>query len=398
MPSGNRIKKRPSAKTRVRKINKDVLSSQFSQSQIQSQALSQSQTNLEPRTIARTPVRKNKAPNSLVMPHQTIFSPQKKDGDLIDDDAQDHEEKSELSDDTDTDLDKQILDDNIIEIESSADEKNTGEKDASEDSNHVNTYYLPLSTRKWQSLPQQAHSELSTLLHLLSPPSLESAGSIYLKAFEDSLLKPLTDRFANVLLPPVHKNANNVLQQQRQRQRSSTDFNLKTLHQEQTRLNTSYDVNSKQLDTLFLQLLREKEAIATERRFLHQLKGKINRWKKGKEKRLERLKSQLGNDFDDINHILDSRNSGVNSVDDLDMIDDDIDKVSYTYDTENIVEKIDGVDEINGDNDDEDDEGNERVVSTLVKFKDFLDNVENSTESTSKFETSLRQLLNQLDM
>ncbi|GAV29106.1 hypothetical protein PMKS-002586 [Pichia membranifaciens] len=380
----NGTKKRPSAKTRVRKIDKDILASQFSQSRALSGS-QQSQPSLQ--SGQQTPRRRRKATNSLVKPHQTIFSPKKRIGET--DYSNDSPSNSELNDsDEDEDHGKKKEDYSEMNTSSSAEDigkkVETGSGDPQPEQKNglkpLTTYTIPLNTNKWQPLPQQVHSELSTLLQLLVPPSLSEMDAVYQVMLEKNVIRPISDKFSTIYLPPIHKYTPKKLQ----REPGSGDFNLNTLHQDQKRLLSGYDINSKQLDTLVLQLLKEKEMVTTERRYLRQLKEKVNRWKQNKEKRLQRLKSTLGDSFQEISRSIDTRNSGVDGADDLDMIDDS-----------------------NGESDDEilEDEaqsnkssaGDERVTRLLTKLNEQMKEAEESVDCEDKFQLSLKQLSNQLD-
>lgn len=367
MPPKNR-RNRPSAKTKVRKVDKDLLSSQFSQSQINSQ--SQKFPNVQ-----RTPQRRNKAPKSLVKQHQTILSPKKKD-DEIDEDVEEYESNESDNDSYDEHIESE---ESIIEIDSSSDDepfrkdqkRNENEDTVNKTVKPLTTYRTPLNTRNWVPLTEGSHSELSTLLHLLIPPSLDNMDPSYSKSLKNDVIRPLSDKFSTIYLPPIHKYSSKRIT------RSSGDFNINLLYQEQKRLLSSYDINSKQLDTLTLQLLKEKEMLATERKYRNQLKEKVNRWKQNKQKRIDRLKGNLGDSFKNIKDSLDSKNSGMDGADDLDMIEDS------ATDSEN---------ESNETEDAED----EHVVELLTKLNSQIDVLMSSTEGKRKFDLSLKQLLNQL--
>lgn len=367
MPPKHR-RNRPSAKTKVRKVDQDLLSSQFSQSQISTQSQKFP-------TVQRTPQRRNKAPKSLVKQHQTILSPKKKD-DEIEDELEEYE-----SDESDNDVHDENVDseESIIEIESSSDEEPSIKKQKkSDDENTVNntikpltTYKTPLNTRNWVPLTEGSHAELSTLLHLLIPPSLDDMDSSYTKLLKNDIIRPLSNKFSTIYLPPIHKYSSKRVT------RSSGDFNINLLYQEQKRLLSSYDINTKQLDTLTLQLLKEKEMVATERKYRNQLREKVNRWKQNKQKRIERLKNNLGDSFNDLKNSLDSKNSGVDGADDLDMVEDS---------------EIESENEINNTDDSKDD----HVVELLTKLNGQIDDISSFTQGKRKFDVSIKQLLNQL--
>lgn len=378
------IKKRPSAKTRVRKIDKDLLNSQFSQSQ----TLSQSQTTLKKtKNGQQTPRRRTKATNSLVKLHQTIFSPKKR---LDESGDESGEYSSDLENENNGNKSKQEKEEepnNDLGLDSSSDEiekqniatSTSPQPDQKDSGNALKTYTVPLNTKKWQPLPQQVHSELSTLLQLLSPPSLDGMSDVYRRKLEDDVILPLSDKFSTIYLPPVHK----YLPKKIHRQKGSGDFNLNMLHQDQKRLAPSYDINSKQLDILVLQFLKEKEMAVAERKYLRQLKEKINRWKQHKEKRLERLRSALGDSLKEISQSIDLRNSGVDGADDLDMIDES----SNDLDDEIMEEGTSADDHIDEE---------ERVTVLLSKLRDQMEEAETAEDARNKFEMSLKQLLNQL--
>lgn len=373
------IKKRPSAKTRVHKINKDILASQFSQSQ----TLSQSETNLK--SGQQTPKRRKKATNSLVKPHQSIFSPKKQTGEAEDDDL--HSKRDD--DDENKDDGKKEEEASELNTSSSAEdvEKKTETNSESPRPDQKNgwkpltTYTIPLNTKKWQPLPHQVHSELSTLLQLLVPPSLSEIDSVYQEMLEKNVIRPISDKFSTIYLPPIHKYASKKMQ----REPGSGDFNLNMLHQDQKRLISGYDINSKQLDTLVLQLLKEKEMVTVERKYLRQLKDKVNRWKQKKEKRLQRLKSTLGDSFQEVSKSVDARNSGVDGADDLDMISD----AAGGESDEEILE-----DEAQRN---KSSSGDERVTRLLSELNEQMKLAEKSVDSKEKFHLSLKQLLNQLN-
>lgn len=354
-----KTKRRPTAKTKVKKVDLDVLSSQFSQSQ---QSYSQH---------IKTPVRKNRALNSLVLPNSTIFSP-RKDEEYSQENAYDSgsgretEEKQEKVDGTDEE---------VIEVESgsSSEESSDGlphkrhtesSKDGFKKPKGLTSYTAPLNTKNWQPLPPQVHSELSTLLNLLIPTSVDDKEEYYAKALESEIIRPLIAKFASVYLPPIQNKSYRQLSNQR-----SNEFNLNMLDQEQARLTSSYDINSKQLDMLALQLVKEKEMIAIERGYLKKLKENINTWKTSKNRRLDRLKSELGEKFTNICNSLNAADSGFVGADDIDMVQDT--KADTNLDDPDL---------------------NKR----LLKLNKYLTNLETHVSPTKDFQESLKQLSNKL--
>lgn len=300
-------KRKPTAANKIKKIDKDLLSSQFSQQQN-----SQSQ-------YIKTPVRKNIAPNALVGKNQSIFSPDKKEEEFIEsqrfepsdskseDDSDGSREEDTSSDDSDSINDSNDSDD-LMEI---------GEEEFSKaSSSRLRDYTAPLNTKNWQPLPAQVHMELSNLLHLLIPSTTNDEEEKIAKSLETEIVRPLVKKFSTICLPPLHKSIKNKLQQQR----TSGEFNLSYLHQEQMRLSQGYDINSKQLDMLSLQLVKEKEMLDTEKKYVRDLKDKVKLWQKNKSARIDRLKTLLGSEFTEVKEILDSKASGLNGVDDIDLV------------------------------------------------------------------------------
>jgi hypothetical protein len=366
MVGKSRVKKRPSAKNKVRKIGKDLLSSQFSQQQ--SQLISQ--YSKSPKGGIQTPVRKTKAPNALVKQNRSIFSPKKPDGSSSDD--ENVEEYDSISDIEHDNSNVNDADDAVIEIESDYDDKDENQFELSEfnSSKKVNSlteYSVPLNTRHWQPLPIQVHSELSTLLTLLIPPEVFNLSPSYNKSMEHEIIRPLVKKFGSVYLPSIHKNIYNRIH----RQRTSGEFNLKLLHQEQTKLSAGYDINSRQLDMLSLQLLKEKEIMAAEKKYLQELKEKTRSWRSSRDKRLERLKLSLGENFTKITDILGS-NSRSNCADDINLVSESDELEENISDEEEIVKK----------------------VQTLNQH---LDRLNQSSSEIKRFQSSVRQLLERLD-
>lgn len=312
-----RVKKRPSARNKVKKIDPELLSSQlFSQSQ---PALSKVEKNFN----------------------------------------------SDESEDEDNGYDVNDATANI----------NTTNLEGKKGKNVLTTYSTPLSTRNWQPLPENVHQELSTLLELLTPPLVQQFDEKYSESFSSSIIKPLSQRFSKVYLPAIHRHSNHNLNFSR-RLRSSNEFNLAHTHQEHTRLNKSYDINCKQLDTLVLQLAKEKEYIELERKHLRKLKDKIKDWKATKERRMSRLESMLSEDFKNINDMLkDDKNSGVNGADDVDLIDDESNKVVNSKDTRN---------------------RDSEIYNQLTALEKILHEKEQHESSKVKLENSIKQLINGL--
>lgn len=371
MARRNRINKaRPSANNKIRKLDKDLLSSQFSQSQ---------QIQKQKKHGLQTPLKSNKAPNSLVKPDHTIFSPKKQ---YEDDDVSEDEY---ISDNSDIDGD----DKDIIEISSSDDEENpiasqTGnpsdesKPSARYTSNRLTSYTVPLNAKTWQPLPSSVASELATLLSLLLPPSLEKESEKYKSVIDREIVAPLSKKFQTVYLPRLHQNAS-----QRIFHNYAGEFNLNTIHQEQIRLVSGYDINSKQLDLLSLQLLKEKEMLDLERKYLRQLKEKVNTWKQNRQKRIDRLKSSLGPEFRSIDESLNAKNSGVDGADDIDMIQDTDNEIVF--------------------HDEEKDSGNHNasqaeLITLLKEFGNTLDKVDTTNTENREFQIALKQLSNILRM
>lgn len=378
----HRTKSRPSAKTRVRKIDADLLSSQYLQSQSQSQ-LQQ-----------RTPVRKNATLKAMVSQDQTIFSPVKGNDDVEKVNDYDNEGEEVGSDSgSDSESDSSSEENDVIEIDSSDIEEVSDSEISKKRSNDeliesdkpkkvkkLTNYNVPLNTKNWQQLPPQVHSELSTLLHLLIPPSLDNAGfQKYSQVLQSEIIEPIIKKFSTVYLPPVHKNTQRILNTSR----TSGDFNLTTLHDDQTRLTSAYDINSKQLDMLALQLSKEKEMLATEKKYLSQLKEKSKLWQRRKANRLSRMENQLGPKFSTLSNLLDLRKSGANGADDIDLV---------TH--ENILR------DIKSDNDsqseDETDSGDEAVNATLKRLNNKLDDIQSNNEESHKLHNSLMSLYQKL--
>ena len=366
-----RKKSKPSAKTRVRKINTDLLSSQLSQSQAlqkspdrKAETFSQSSSQ---RRALQTPVRRNVAPNAMVKVDQTIFSPIKQP---------ETDNNGKQDDDSLDESDSEDSANHVIEVESDSD-SGSGSDPGSDMERKASVvppetqraimplkkYTVPLNTRNWQPLPPHVHAELSTLLQLLVPPILETSSDLskYSDSLQSCIVRPLTRRFGSVYLPPLQKSA----------QKMSGDFNLTTLHQEQTKLLSSYDINSKQLDTLKLQLSKEKEMLATEQKYLSQLSEKAKTWKKRKNERMMRLVSELGPKFSAVGQSLDTRSSGLDGADDVDMI---IDNAEHSF------------------------EGEEKVSKELKELNKRLQELEDTSSESRAFQVAVQQLLNHLQM
>ncbi len=64
------------------------------------------------------------------------------------------------------------------------------------------------------------------------PPSLSEIDSVYQEMLEKNVIRPISDKFSTIYLPPIHKYTPKKLQ----REPGSGDFNLNTLHQDQKRL------------------------------------------------------------------------------------------------------------------------------------------------------------------
>jgi hypothetical protein len=362
-----RKKSKPSAKTRVRKINTDLLSSQLSQSQVLQKSPERkadifSQSGSQRRAL-QTPVRRNVAPNSMVKVDQTIFSPIKQPETEI---------NGKEDDDSLDESDSGDSENHVIEVESDSDSGSGSEMERKASAVPPETqrsilplkkYTVPLNTRNWQPLPPHVHAELSTLLQLLVPPILETSSDLskYSDSLQSCIVRPLTRRFGSVYLPPLQKSA----------QKMSGDFNLTTLHQEQTKLLSSYDINSKQLDTLKLQLSKEKEMLATEQKYLSQLSEKAKTWKKRKNERMMRLVSELGPKFSAVGQSLDTRSSGLDGADDVDMI---IDNAEHSF------------------------EGEEKVSKELKELNKRLQELKDNSSESRAFQVAVQQLLNHLQM
>ena len=244
----------------------------------------------------------------------------------------------------------------------------------------LTNYNVPLNTKNWQQLPPQVHSELSTLLHLLIPPSLDNAGfQKYSQVLQSEIIEPIIKKFSTVYLPPVHKNTQRILNTSR----TSGDFNLTTLHDDQTRLTSAYDINSKQLDMLALQLSKEKEMLATEKKYLSQLKEKSKLWQRRKANRLSRMENQLGPKFSTLSNLLDLRKSGANGADDIDLV---------TH--ENILRDIES--DNDSQSEDETDSGDEAVNAALRRLNNKLDDIQSNNEESHKLHNSLMSLYQKL--
>ncbi|TID13157.1 hypothetical protein CANINC_005013 [Pichia inconspicua] len=359
MPVKGRIqKKKPTAANKIKKIDKDLLSSQFSQQQ-----------NTQSQQYIKTPVRRNIAPNALVGKNQSIFSPDKKENELSDrsDDGSNLEEDDsgktdeEESDNTESSSETDGNDsDDIMEI---------GEEEYTKTSlNKLKDYTAPLNTNNWQPLPQQMHHELSNLLHLLIPVTTDNQDEKIAKVLEADIVKPLVKKFSTIRLPPLQRNVRNKLQQLR----ASGEFNLSYLHQEQMRLSQGYDINSKQLDMLSLQLIKEKDMLETEKKYVAELKGKVKQWQKNKSARIERLKTLLGAEFTEMRHLLDSRASGLDGVDDIDLV--------LSSDTEP--------------EDYHDTEVNDKTSKKLKTLNKKLIQTNKANKSAAEMQMALEQLLN----
>lgn len=120
---------------------------------------------------------------------------------------------------------------------------------------------------------------------------------------------------------------------------------------------------------LALQLVKEKEMIAIERGYLKKLKENINTWKTSKNRRLDRLKSELGEKFTNICNSLNAADSGFVGADDIDMVQDT--KADTNLDDPDL---------------------NKR----LLKLNKYLTNLETHVSPTKDFQESLKQLSNKL--
>lgn len=332
--------------------NIDVLSSQYSQRQHSAQKR------------VFTPIRRTIAPNSLVKSNQSIFSPIKRNNENIeiDEDAQEYESGSDSSDENSVDDDS-----NDDKIDVSDDDKSSKPNDDT-NSNKMKSlakYAVPLNTQSWQPLLPQVHSELSILLKLLKPSTLKN-GSKYDKALDSEIINPLINKFKHVYLPPINKITSKL-----QKQRTSGEFNLTILNQEQNRLSIGYDINSKQLDMLTLQLLKEKEMINAERKYLRELKENVKSWKSTKDKKLSRLRSNLGDEYLKISELLDST-SNTDGADDINLVNSE------------------------EDNDSDDDIEDTEFSSKLNDLNEFLAELETDNIDNKQFQSVLRQLLDQL--
>lgn len=351
-------KKKPTAANKIKKIDKDLFSSQFSQQQ-----------NSQTQHYIKTPVRKTIAFNALVGKNQSIFSPVKAEESVSKvysspEENSEHDDLSESAESTD-DSDFNGSDDNEFDGL-----KEIGSKDLSEGiGNRLKNYSVPLNTRNWQPLPPHVYLELYNLLHLLVPPTTTSNDEKIKKVLESEIIKPLAQKFSTISLPPLNRSIKTILEQQR----TSGEFNLSYLNQEQLRLSQGYDINSKQLDMLSLQLFKEEEMLELEKKYVRDLKSKVQTWKKNKSTRIDRLKALLGSEFGNIKQLLDIRSSGLNGVDDIDLL-------------------------LNSDSTDEDDSVdlglNDKSIKKLNKLNKKLIQANKTNKDAIEMQLALQHLLN----
>ncbi|VEU20838.1 DEKNAAC101702 [Brettanomyces naardenensis] len=153
------------------------------------------------------------------------------------------------------------------------------------------TQSIPLDSMQqtWTVLTPNVQTMLESILTLFIEQSLSSISfknkkdRLRLRSLVRSLMiRPLMKRFRHVKLPPGIKESH---------------LDQEQLNEEKLRLETNYDANLKQLEGLQTELLKEQQRLKGEQKYTREYESKVNESKKLMERSLDQIRNLLGDDF-----------------------------------------------------------------------------------------------------
>lgn len=264
----SKVTKRPTAKSKIKKPNRDF---------IESQLLSQSSQEIDRRTSLPRD-KKHVTKKTLVKQNQSIFTPNKDQKPFVmvidepsggNESSEDHLSSSESSE--------------LEEIEESTQSSQNRINRIQPESLTTYETKLPKSTANWKPLPVLVFNELKTLLTYLLPDSLTEMSISNQSIIHKNLMNPLFKRMQNISLPSL----------------TATELDLSSLEDHNKYINDCYDSSLAQLDDVIHQSLLEKSSLENETKYLAQFKKNVSSWKTEKNSVLDKLKvkSNFPNNF-----------------------------------------------------------------------------------------------------
>lgn len=253
-----RVTKRPTAKSRVRKIDHEILNSQIFSQETQSGRRKS------------LPREKPSSQKSLVGGGATLFTPNRKNrrqklkidenANLEKTNSKKRSSKMTKSKTEDEDKDKGENEKELPRVPKETNTSSVSRKITKEQ----RKIELPTPQKSWKLLTPSINQELTTLLDFLLPESYHSLPPDEQTDFYVSTMIPLFSQLASLPFPSM----------------KSTEFDLSYLEAQNEQLEGCYDVSTTQLASINKQVSIEKKGLNAQKEYLVKFKRGVENWKK----------------------------------------------------------------------------------------------------------------------